>query len=142
MEERMTRHIRHFLGLALLLAAISASAQITHTIEVKVPFPFVAAGKSWPAAGYRVKIDKRMGLVTLTSPGITEATMLTSKDDRPAEGGKTYLRFRHYGEHWVLQEVTLDGTAQLLNPTKLEREIARLNRPGKDALIAAGPTVH
>jgi hypothetical protein len=133
----MTKQIRHFVGLALLLAAISASAQITHTIEVKVPFSFIAAGKNWPAADYRVKIDKHTGFVTLTTAGIAPATVLTNKDDRPGEAGQTYLRFRRYGERWVLQEVTQDGTAQLLNMGKLERQVAKLNSPGQVTTITA-----
>ena len=39
---------RSFFGFALLLAAASAHAQMTETIQVKVPFSFVAAGKTWP----------------------------------------------------------------------------------------------
>ncbi len=37
----MANQIRYFVGLTLLLAAISAFAQITHTIEVSEPFPYV-----------------------------------------------------------------------------------------------------
>ena len=63
----MKKHIAALFGFALLLAAASAHAQITETIRVNVPFPFVAAGKTLPAADYSVKITQDTGLVILSA---------------------------------------------------------------------------
>ena len=63
----MKKHIAALFGFALLLAAASAHAQITETIQVKVPFSFVAAGKTFPAADYTIKITQHTGLVTLST---------------------------------------------------------------------------
>ena len=71
-----------------------ASAQIKHTVEVKVLFRFESEGKFLPASDYRVKVDKQMDLVALTSPGISQATPLSNKDERSGEHGRTYLLFR------------------------------------------------
>ena len=57
----MKKHIAGLFGFALLLAAASAHAQITQTVRVQVPFPFVAAGQNMPAADYSVKITKDYG---------------------------------------------------------------------------------
>jgi hypothetical protein len=133
----MKKQIKNIVGLALLLVTASAFAQITHTIGVQVPFSFVADGRNWPAGEYRIKIDKHMGLLTLSSEGVTPATFLTNKDERRGDpSSRTYLQFQHYGDRWVLQAVTLDGTAQILNSGKLEKELARLKPSGNKTLVA------
>src|SRR5271163_96104 len=133
----MQKQIRSIVGLALLLAAVSAYAQIEHTIQVKIEFPFVAAGKMFPAADYRIQIIQPTGLVTLTSPGIQSATMLTNKNERQ-EGGddKTYLQFQRYGESWVLSQVNYDGTAQVLHLGKAQRELPLSQRSAPTMLIS------
>jgi hypothetical protein len=137
----MTKQIRSLIGVALLLAAVSAFAQTTHTIRVKVPFPFVTAGKSWPAGDYRVQIRTDNRTLTLSSPGIASATVRTTTDERSGEG-RTYLRFQRYGDRWVLQEVTQDGTAQVLNSSELESELAKLKPSCQETLVARCSGAH
>jgi hypothetical protein len=117
----MAKQLGRLIGVALLLAAVSASAQTTDLIRVKVPFPFVTAGKLWPAAEYSVQIRTENGTVTLSSQGITSATILTTSDERPGEG-RTLLQFRRFGDRWFLQEVSLGGTGHVLPASELERE--------------------
>lgn len=126
----MMKQIRSMLGLAILLAAVSAYAEIQQTIQVKVAFPFVAGGKMFPAADYRIRIVQPTGLVTLSAPGVQSATMLTNKNER-LEGGddKTYLVFERHGDSWVLSQVTYDGTAQVLH----------LHRMGKESPMSKPP---
>jgi hypothetical protein len=132
----MAKQIRNLVGLALLLATISASAQITHTIGVTVPFSFVAAGKNWTAGDYKVKINKHTGIVTLSSEGIASATLLTDQDERPGEVSRSYLRFGRYGDRWILREVMLECTAQILNSRILEKELTKLKPSGEKTLVA------
>jgi hypothetical protein len=117
----MTNQIRSLFGLALLLAAVSVTAQAGNVVQVKVPFPFVTAGKSWPAAEYRVQIRVDNHTLTLSSPGIGSATILADIDARPGDG-RAYLIFLRSGDRWFLQEVTLDGTAHVLSTGDLEKE--------------------
>ena len=93
-------------------------------IRVKVPFPFVTAGKSWPAADYRMKIRAENGTLTLSAPGLRSATMLAAIDQRPGEG-RAYLQFQRSGDRWLLQEVTLDGTAHVLPTGELDEELVK-----------------
>jgi hypothetical protein len=86
----MMKQIKRLIGLAPLLAVVWASAQSPHTIRLKVPFPFVTAGKSWPAADYSVQIRTDNGILTLSSPGTAAATMLTTAGAWSGEG-RTYL---------------------------------------------------
>ena len=121
----MTKPIKYLMGMALLLAAVSASAQATRPILVNVPFPFVTAGKNWPAGDYRVEVRRNFGILTLSSPGITSATMLTIPHQQ--SGGKdAYLQFQCSGDAWVLQEVVLDGIARILPASASEKEQAQL----------------
>ena len=69
----MKKQIAGLFGFALLLAAASAHAQITETVQVKVPFSFVAAGKTWPAADYKVQITQPTGLIKLSADNIAPA---------------------------------------------------------------------
>lgn len=117
----MTKRIGSLIAVALLLAAVSASAQTKNALRVKVPFPFVTAGKSWPAADYSVQIRTDNGMLTLSSIGIGAATMLTSPDERLGEK-RSYLRFQRSGDRWFLQEVTMDGTAHIVPTGALEQE--------------------
>ena len=137
----MTKQIRSLIGVAMLLAAVSAFAQTTRTIRMKVPFPFVTAGKSWPAGDYRMQIRTDNSTVTLNSPGMASATVLTTTDDRSGEE-RTYLRFQRYADHWVLQEVTLDGTAYVLTSGELKSEQARLKPSCQETLVASCLGVH
>jgi hypothetical protein len=138
----MTKHLRNLFGLALLVAAISASAQITDAFHVKVPFPFVAAGQTLPAADYKVQITHATGLVILTAPGMAPAMRITTKDYRPAEADKAYLRFQRSGECWILQEVMLDGAAQVFTVGRSERELVKLRPSDRVTLSAPSVVAH
>jgi hypothetical protein len=116
----MTKRIGSLIGVGLLLAAVSASAQSTNAVRVKVPFPFVTAGKIWPAADYSVQIRTENSTLTLSSPGISSALIRTTPEERPGEG-RTYLRFQRSGDRWFLQEVTLAGTAHVLPTGELDK---------------------
>jgi hypothetical protein len=138
MGEVMKKYIAALFGFAFLLAAASAHAQITETIQVKVPFSFVAAGKAFPAADYQIKITQPTGLVTLRAANVGPAMMLSNKNEHPGrEGGKSYMKFEHYGDSWVLEEVTYDGTEQVLHQSKVERELAQLKPSGEQTLMAS-----
>jgi hypothetical protein len=139
----MKKHIAALFGFALLLAAASAHAQITETIQVKVPFSFVAAGRAFPAANYQVRISQPTGLVTLSAANVGLAMMLSNKNEHPGmEGGKSYLKFERYGDSWVLEEVTYDGTEQVVHRSKIEQQLAQLKPSGEQLLMASNISGH
>jgi len=136
----MTKPIKYLMGMALLLAAVSASAQATRPILVNLPFPFVTTGKNWPAGDYKVEVRRDFGILTLSSPGVTSATMLTIPDQR--SGGKpAYLQFQCSGEEWVLQEVVLDGTARILPASESEKKQAQLAASCRKTIAADGAAI-
>jgi hypothetical protein len=138
----MKKHIAGLFSFALLLAAASAHAQITQTVRVQVPFPFVAAGQNMPAADYSVKITKDTGLIILSSPG-RSVIALSIRDVHPGkESFKSYLKFERYGDSWVLEGVNHDGADQVLRRSKIEQQLARLKPAGQKTLMASNLSGH
>jgi hypothetical protein len=138
----MKKHIAGLFGFALLLAAASAHAQITQTVRVQVPFPFVAAGQNMPAADYSVKITEATGMITLRSPG-RSVVALSRRNMHPGkESQESYLKFERYGDSWVLEEVNHDGVDQVLHRSKIEQQLARLKPAGQQTLMASNLSGH
>jgi len=138
----MKRHIRNLAGVAMLLAAIAASGQISHQLRVNVPFSFMVGRVTSPAGDYTVEVDRNRGLVTLKPYKSRPTFLLTSQSWRPGET-RSYLRFRRYGERWFLQEVTTDGMAQIVPIGKRERQFIAASTPPDNAKpIIADIVVH
>lgn len=132
----MKRHIASFIGLALVITAVSASAQMSHELRVTVPFSFIAGAKSSPAGDYRFQIDRSRDLVTLTSPDLRSTYLLTTRALLPNDG-RSYLRFHRYGTEWFLEEVATGGVGQKLIRSKAERNmIAGASAPEGQPIIA------
>jgi hypothetical protein len=118
----MKKLIRNLIQVALLVAAVSAFAQDSRATRVKVPFPFVAMGKNWPAGDYKLQLSAEHRSLTLNSPTGRIAAVLTTPQ-RYVDG--SYLRFHRFGEQWVLQEVALGGKLQTLLSGKNDRALAK-----------------
>jgi hypothetical protein len=73
-------------GAFLLFAGATASAAVSNTVEVKIPFPFVANGKEFPAGQYMIQPDALSPTVLLLrgEKGKRAATFMMTM---PAEGG-------------------------------------------------------
>jgi hypothetical protein len=138
----MKKHIAGLFGLALLLAAASAHAQITQTGQVRVPFPFVAAGQNMPAADYSVTVTEDLGLIVLRSPKRSVMALSTRKMHPGKESSESYLKFERFGDSWVLEEVNHDGDDQVLRRSKLERQLAQLKPTGQQTLMASNISGH
>lgn len=124
----MQTHIRNLAGIAMLLTAIAASGQISHQVRVNVPFSFMVGKVTSPAGDYTVEVDGGRGLVMLIPYKSKPRFLLTSQSWRYGEP-RSYLRFRRYGERWFLQEVTVDGIAQILPTGKREKQYIAANTP-------------
>ena len=109
----MKNIIRSFGALAVVLAAISASAQ--PSTQVSVPFAFAAAGQMFPAGDYRVSLDESNQIVSLRGQDLKTIFLLTAPGDR-FQDERSVLRFQHDGNEWSLQGVVIDG---LIHPVPL-----------------------
>jgi hypothetical protein len=137
----MTRKIRTFAGMAMVLTAIAASGQIAHEARVTVPFSFVAGGTSSPAGDYRVWVDKDRNLVTLISNN-SKPVMLLTISAWPSPDGRSYLRFHHYGEHWFLEKVAINGVAQEVPIAKRVKEVFTASNMGNGGPVSSDVAVH
>jgi hypothetical protein len=124
----MKRHIRNLAGVAMLLAAIAASGQLSHQLRVNVPFSFMAGRVTSPAGDYTVEVDRSRGLVTLR-PYKSRSTLLLTTQSLQSGETRSYLRFRRYGERWFLREVTVEGVAQIVPMGKREKQFIAASTP-------------
>jgi hypothetical protein len=133
----MRNTVRFLGGLALLLAAISASAQ--HTTQVTVPFEFAAAGRILPPGDYRVTFNESSAVVTLRGPDLNSTVLMTSPGDR-LKDERNVLRFQRYGDQWSLRQVVFAGSVRVLPaPKSRAREIA--NGKTSDSSVVEIPLV-
>ena len=131
----MKKQIRTFVGLTLLVTAITANAQVTHQIRVNVPFSFVVGKRISPPGEYRFNIDAARELVGISAPDTRTIFLFMPEVDR-SDDRRSFLRFRRYGEQWFLQDVTTEGITQKVLLGKTERSmIAAASQD--DRIIAA-----
>jgi hypothetical protein len=93
----------------LLGVGISAHAQDTEGVRVKVPFEFVAGGKTLPAGEYtigRLSLDAYSG-IAISSYGHGALVLPIAVDGTPA--GQPKLSFEQVGGKRFLSEVDTPG---------------------------------
>jgi len=116
----MKNIIRSLGALAVVLAAISASAQ--HSIQVTVPFAFAAAGRVLPAGDYRVSLSQSGEIASLRGQDLKTLFLLTAPGDR-FQDERSVLRFQRDGNEWSLQGVVIDGLIHPVPLGKAKREM-------------------
>jgi hypothetical protein len=123
---------RQILALAMLaLAGLTTNAAMAQC-KLKVPFSFVAAGKSYPAGTYTVTSDKMMGMLRVYGADgrSFSAISIPGPDVNPNTAS---LKFDHLGGTYYLNSIH-DGwmaTARLdshIKETVPGPEIASLQR--------------
>jgi hypothetical protein len=137
----MTGKIRSLAGLAMLLTAIAASGQISQRARVTVPFSFVAGSTSSPAGDYRVLVNEEGNVVTLISDSSKPIMFLTISASVSADG-RSYLRFHHYGEHWFLERLAINGVARELPIDKRVKEVFTASNQGTGGPVSSDVAVH
>jgi len=140
-EDSMTRHIRNFAGLAVLLTAISAHGQVGQQARVTVPFSFVAGGKSSPPGDYRLNISRDGNLATLSTADASGIMFLTYGAWQ-GQGTKTYLRFHRYGERWFLEQVAISGLTRDVMVDKRVKEVFTASTQGAGGPVSSDVAVH
>lgn len=137
----MTRKIRSLASLAMLLTAIAATGQISQQARVTVPFSFVAGGTCSPAGDYRVSFNKDRNVVTLIGDAAKPIMFLTI-NAWPSPDGRSYLRFHHYGEHWFLERIAINGVAQEVPISKRVKEVFIASTRGTGGPVSSDVAVH
>lgn len=125
--------LRNFGVLAVVMAAIAVSAQ--ERARITVPFAFNAAGLSMPSGEYRVAFDAGNKMVTLSGAG--KVIVLAATYDFELNDPRTYLRFEHVGDQFLLQQVAIAGEAQQISDKAAKKLIAEKTAVEYSAQAAA-----
>ena len=137
----MTKQIRTFAGLAVLLTALAASGQISQRARVTVPFSFVAAGTNLSAGDYTVSLNEDRNMVTLMSNG-SKPVILLALSGWTSPDGRSYLRFHRYGEHWFLEQVAINGVADDVPIAKRVKEVFTASAQDSEGPLSADIALH
>jgi hypothetical protein len=106
MKTIYVRFLSAFFGLAAFAAA--ARAQEIDQIIVKVPYEFVASGKTLPAGTYRVHRaydDRGTKVLVMTSFENREGVLLLSSDVSTTREYKPAVSFEHIGDQYFLSKI-------------------------------------
>ena len=127
MKESFLRFLLVLAGFAGL--AISANAQAVDQVIVKIPFSFVAAGRTFPAGEYkisRLRDEQPRVLVLASLENRGDAVILHTETWEPSHG-KAELYFTTAGDQHLLSRIeTADNDYSL-------------SVPRGEALLAAAP---
>ena len=107
----MRNFIRSLGVVALALAGFAANAEASDLVRVTVPFSFRAGGQVLPAGEFRISIDQRSSLVTISGKDVLTTILLAAPGNSPHDQ-RSFLRFERYGDEWLLHEISFAGTAQ------------------------------
>ena len=106
----MKKQLFALLGLGLLLATVSASAQ-TVMLKANVPFNFIVSGKTLPAGEYTIQSLNTIARV-LVLRGAEKADMVIAnpcQSARPSD--KSKLVFHRYGDRYFLSQIWTAGNS-------------------------------
>ena len=125
------------LGLAVLLSAPAAFAQLSEVLVADIPFDFVVAGRVYPAGNYEVRPLPNMPAVTIKSAdqGVAIAAM-TSPAWSPARKVQPSLIFNRHENKYFLSKVNGHFSACGLRTSKTERELAAKSAPQSLSIAA------
>ncbi len=103
-------HLLVALTLACVVGlGISASAQDTEGVIVKVPFEFVAGGKTMPADTYSIGRISSEGGPALAIRSYNNGALLLPVAVNGDPAGHAQLRFEHIGDRYFLKTIETPG---------------------------------
>jgi hypothetical protein len=113
---------------AVAALAVAARAQEVDQLIVKIPYEFVAAGKTLPAGTYTVRriSDRDVNELSLTSFENRTGVLLSSTVVEPNRDDKQLLTFETVGDQHILSKIeTADHVFTLYVPSKSAPVLAR-----------------
>jgi hypothetical protein len=124
-------------SLFLALTAVSAQAQSRGTIEVQIPFDFIAGETRLPAGTYNIKRISRgdeKALLVRSQDNRVTALVSTNSVEASAERSQARLVFHRYGEQYFLSQVWNAGSlaGRELPASKAEREVMKAQKLAKN----------
>jgi hypothetical protein len=134
-----------FVRLLLVLAAFAGltlpvKAQAVDQLIVKVPFPFVASGQTFPAGEYKISRlrDEEPRILLLTSLEKRADVVTLRAESHETSSGKGQLNFTTVGDQHVLSRIQTYDNAYTLAVPRSEALLAATPRKGAAVSSASG----
>jgi hypothetical protein len=135
----MKKQMFALLGLGLLMATVSASAQ-TGVVKANVPFDFIVNHATLPAGEYSLRdiSASRTAMTIQSTDGQNIATVLPNSCESVNPQEKTKLVFHRYGSQYFLSQVWVagDNIGQELPKSGREAEVA-MDRRSENVVVVA-----
>jgi hypothetical protein len=106
----MKKQLVTLLGLGLLLATVTASAQ-TMRLKADVPFDFVVGGRTLPSGEYTIRsLNGGNHILSISAPDQKTIVFLTNMCQSLNASPESKLIFTRYGDRYVLSEMWIEGS--------------------------------
>jgi hypothetical protein len=106
----MKKQLVTLLGLGLLLATVTASAQ-SMRLKADVPFDFVVGGKTLPSGEYTIRsLNGGNQILSISAPDQKSVVFLTNMCQSLKASSHSKLIFTRYGDRYVLSEMWIQGS--------------------------------
>ncbi len=129
-------------GLLCLLFTISATAQITNSVNFTTAFPFYAGNTKMPAGSYRITPSSYSNTVLLIESSTGSHSAFIEYTPTQAETGHaaTDVTFKKYGTTEFLDRIWVGGQkfGMQIDPTKVEQKLAEGGTPNAHSVPAKG----
>ena len=118
------------IAIAIVVSAVSASAQSFEHITAKIPFDFTVGDKTLPAGAYTVRLSNLNAPYLLSIRGEDRQAIaigFTNAIQANKAAAQTKLVFHRYGDRYFLSEVWLIGedTGRQFLKSHAEQELNR-----------------
>jgi hypothetical protein len=105
----MKKQLLALLGLGLLLATATASAQTMH-LKADVPFDFVVGGRTLPSGEYTIR-SLNPAILSISAPDQKTLVFLTNRCQSLKTSPESKLVFARYGDRYYLSEMWVEGNS-------------------------------
>jgi hypothetical protein len=131
---------KHATLLLLTLVGLTCllNAQDSATVKARVPFDFIANGKTLPAGECTIAIEVNGRPLLSISSGNQHTFAVPVADKSPSTPKETVLVFHHHANRYFLVALRRGGgTAYQLPASRLERELQAQDLSGQEITLLA-----
>ena len=125
-------------SLVVLALGVTTQVQAQTVVKCNVPFAFSLGGQAFPSGEYSFTIGNGSGskIVLLRNWDGSKARFLQAGVEDGSNSADTLVRFKRYGDHYLLSSLSVAGVANSLQftPTRAERE--RMIRADRSEVVS------
>ena len=131
----MKKQLLALLGLGLLLATVTASAQTMH-LKADVPFDFVVGGRTLPSGEYTIRtLNGGNQILAISAPDQKAIVFLTNMCKSLNTSPESKLVFARYGDRYYLSEMWIEGNSTGRQLPKSRSEVRVADNENRDTVV-------